>query len=274
MAARSRGGTEVDLRFLAVPLLLLAATAGAAQAQSYPTGVDSASAPADPLERTNRALFNVHQSLDRNVVRPVAQGYKAVTTAPVRKGVRNVLNNLGEPITFINDVLQGQAVRAGQTATRFVANSTVGVLGVFDVATAAGVPGHEEDFGQTLAVYGVKPGPYIFVPVLGPTNARDLTGRVVDVVINPINALDFEGATAFRGSAGVVNGVDARASADAELQRLEVTATDAYATYRSLYAQNRAARIANGESDVESLPEFVDYAPEPAPAATPRSVRR
>lgn len=186
-----------------------------------------------------------------------------------------MLNNLGEPVTFINQVLQGRPAQAGETATRFVANSTVGVLGVFDIATKAGVPAHEEDFGQTLATYGVRPGPYLFVPVVGPTNVRDLSGRVVDIAMNPVNAISFEGDAAARTGAVVLNGVDARASADTEIERLNSSATDPYATYRSLYNQNRQARIVNGSANVEALPEFENYAPPPQPTpATPRRRRR
>lgn len=257
---------------------------GGACAQAVSPAADPAAAAAqdapqavvyDPIEGTNRGLFGVHQSLDRNVLGPVARGYKAVTPSPVRRGVRNVLDNLGEPVTFINDVLQGRPSRAGETATRFMTNSTVGVLGVFDVAGGLGVERHDEDFGQTLGVWGVRPGPYIFVPVIGPTNARDLTGRVVDIALNPINALDFDGAGAARTTATVVNGVDARAAADEQLAALNASATDPYATYRSLYAQNRAARIANGEGDVQALPEFENVpTPSPPPPATPRRRRR
>jgi phospholipid-binding lipoprotein MlaA len=207
------------------------------------------------------------------VIGPVARGYKAATPRPLRRGLRNILNNLGEPVTFINQVLQGRPVEAGETATRFVTNSTVGVLGVFDVATAAGVTAHEEDFGQTLATYGVEPGPYLFVPVVGPTSVRDLSGRVVDIALNPVNAISFGGSAALKTGAVVLNGVDARANADAEIERVNATATDPYATYRSLYLQNRAARVANGEADLEALPEFESYGSPPVPAtsATPLS---
>ncbi len=263
--------------FLAAGVLILSGGGAWAQADTTPIASPGSQQAAvyDPIEGTNRSLFGVHQSIDRNIVGPVARGYKAVTPQPVRKGVRNVLNNLGEPVTFVNDVLQGRPTRAGETATRFVANSTVGVLGVFDVATGLGVQRHDEDFGQTLGVWGVKPGPYVFIPVLGPTNARDLTGRVVDVLLNPINALEFDGARAARTTAAVTNGVDARARADDEVSRLNASATDPYATYRSLYAQNRAARIANGEGSVQELPDFenVPVGPPPQPA-TPRRRRR
>jgi phospholipid-binding lipoprotein MlaA len=257
----------------------LAAVGAPALAQQPP--VPAATAPAsastapqspvyDPWERTNRGLFSVHKGVDRAVLGPGARAYKAVTPPPVRRGVRNVFNNLGEPITFINDVLQGQPTRAGKTAARFVTNTTVGVLGVFDVASSAGLPIHYEDFGQTLAVYGVKPGPYVFIPVLGPSNLRDVGGRVLDTAANPVNYARFENSRKVKTGLYVLNGVDARAAADANLRELERTATDEYATIRSLHSQNRNAEIANGRlgaADVQALPEF--EAPPPPPETRP-----
>lgn len=213
----------------------------------------------DPWERTNRGLFAVHKGLDRAVIGPGARAYKAVTPTPVRQGVRNVFNNLGEPLTFINDVLQGQPTRAGKTAARFVTNTTVGVLGVFDVAGKAGLPVHYEDFGQTLAVYGVKPGPYVFIPVLGPSNLRDVGGRVLDTAANPVNHPTFENSREVKTGLYVLNGVDARAAADTTVRELERSATDEYVTYRSLYAQNRRAEIANGRMDAQSVQELPDF---------------
>lgn len=255
------------------------ASPGAVEPTQPPVAAQPAPAPAtetvsDPLERLNRGLFRVHKGVDKAVVRPVALGYKTVTPRPVRRGVRNVLNNLGEPVTFLGDVLQGQFVRAGETATRFVANTTIGVLGIFDVATPLGVPIHYEDTGQTLAVYGVSAGPYLFIPILGPTTVRDGVGRIVDVTANPVNWASFEGDTAAKTGVYVANAVDTRATLDPELQRLEETATDEYATIRSLYMQNRRAEIANGETDVEALPEFEDLSPQPTrPTPPPRRQR-
>lgn len=242
-------------------------------AASTPDAAEPQAPVYDPVERTNRGLYALHRRIDRSVSRPVARGYVAVTPRPVRRGVRNVLNNLGEPVTFINDVLQGQFVRAGETATRFVTNSTVGVLGLFDVAAKAGVPIHYEDFGQTLGAYGVPPGPYVFIPVLGPSNLRDIGGHLADVSINPVNHATFEGDTLARSGAFALNAVDGRAAVDDGLRLLEESATDEYATFRSLHSQNRRAQIANGVTDVQALPEF-EAPPAPAPTATPQGRRR
>lgn len=236
---------------------------------SLPT--TAAARPNDPFERFNRGMFHFNKGLDRAVVGPLARGYKAVTPSPVRKGVRNVLNNLGQPVVFANNVLQGDAVRAGETATRFVTNSTVGVLGVFDVATAAGVPSHSEDFGQTLARYGAPSGPYLYVPVIGPTTVRDAIGSGVDSAAHPLSWADYQNQAAVRATSGVLRGLDTRAELDPSLRELEANATDEYATVRSLYLQNRKAEIANGAADpVADLPDF--GAPDPRPA--PRPPRR
>jgi ABC-type transporter MlaC component len=141
----------------------------------------------DPIEPFNRGAYAVHQAIDRNVLAPVARGYRAVVPTPVRLGVRNVLANLRTPVILVNDVLQGEPRRAGDTLGRFVVNSTLGVGGIFDVAgNRLGVRGHAEDFGQTFARWGVGEGPYLFIPVIGPSNPRDLTGFGLGIAADPL----------------------------------------------------------------------------------------
>ena len=135
----------------------------------------------DPWEDFNRAMFATHETVDRAVLEPVARGYRAVTPQPVRNSVRSFLRNLRSPVILANDLLQGEFGRAGRTVARFGLNSTVGFLGLFDPATGLGIERHEEDFGQTLAVWGVDSGPYLFIPLMGPT-MRDGGGRIVDIV--------------------------------------------------------------------------------------------
>lgn len=225
--------------------------------------------PGDPFEPLNRKLFWVHKKLDKFIVRPIAITYKRVTPRPIRSGLSNALSNLGEPVTFLNDVLQLKPKRAGKTATRFVVNTTVGVGGLFDVASKLKIEHHDEDFGQTLGRYGAKPGPYIFVPVLGPSSVRDGLGRVVDAYSDPLNLNDLEVSRDARTGVTVLRGVDARASLDPTLQDVEQSATDEYATLRSAYWQNRAAEIADGETKVEDLPDFDDPSgPMPPPTPT------
>ncbi len=140
----------------------------------------------DPWEHFNRSLYSVHDGVDRAVLEPVARGYRAVTPGFFREGVRNFLHNLRSPVIFANDVLQGQFRRAGITAARFGINTTLGIVGVLDPASGMGLESHDEDFGQTLAVWGLDAGPYIFIPVIGPTTVRDGIGSLVDLAFDPL----------------------------------------------------------------------------------------
>ena len=219
----------------------------------------------DPLESTNRHMFSIHESIDRNVLSPVAHAYRAITTRPIRRGVNNFLHNLRSPVIFVNDVLQGEVGRAGTTAARFGVNSTVGILGVFDPADHMGLQPHEEDFGQTLAVWGVKSGPYIFVPVVGPTNVRDGFGEIVDIALDPFNWLEFQGDSAFRGTRLVLSGIAARENLIEEVDALHRDSVDPYVTIRTSYGLLRHSAIQNGRQDVQTLPEFEEIPESDAP---------
>jgi len=222
----------------------------------------------DPYEGLNRRLYGVHDSLDQAVFEPVAKGYRAATNRPVRSGVRNFLRNLGAPATFANDVLQGEIKRAGVTAARFGINTTIGVLGVFDPADDIGLERHSEDFGQTLAVWGVPAGPYFFVPALGPTTLRDGAGQIIDIAFNPLTWAEFEGEDAFSGARGVLTAVSARESVIETVEDIRQTSLDPYVTYRSTYGLFRTAAIRNGPADVQDLPDF-EAVPEDVEAAPP-----
>lgn len=229
----------------------------------------------DPFEPVNRGLYRFNKGLDRAVLRPVAMTYRRGLPKSVRNGVRNGFDNLDEPNTLLNDVLQGRFKDGGVTATRFVVNSTVGVLGLFDVAGKhMNMPIHYSDFGQTLGRYGIKPGPYVYLPVLGPSDFRDGIGRVVDSFTGILNIHDLGATTPERLGLAVVDGLDTRARYDEPLKELDRTATDPYATTRSLYLQNRAAMVDGGHKDVQDLPDF-DAPPAgastPAPDSTPSS---
>ena len=201
----------------------------------------------DPAEPTNRRLYAVHQGIDKYVLRPVAVGYREVVPAPVRTGIRNVLGNLRTPVILANDMLQGEPRRAGDTLGRFVINSTLGLAGIFDVAASHfGVPGHTEDYGQTLARWGVGEGPYLFIPVIGPSNARDLVGFGLGIAADPLTWFG-QGAVVDalvygRGGATVV---DTREGLIEPLDDLERSSLDSYSTLRSVYRQRRAAEIRN-----------------------------
>ena len=201
----------------------------------------------DPLEPANRAMHSANEWLDRAVARPVAVGYRELVPRPVRRGIRNALNNLRGPVILANDMLQGQPRRAGDTLGRFVLNSTLGLAGIFDVAEGwFGVPRHTEDFGQTLAVWGLGEGPYLFLPVLGPTNPRDLAGSAVDGAANVVTwfgqGAAVEGLRAARAGMSLVDTREALIDPVDEMRR---TSLDPYVTYRSAYRQRRQADIEN-----------------------------
>ncbi len=201
----------------------------------------------DPAEPTNRAMLRVHEGIDTVLLRPAAEFYRVVTPPPVRTGIRNVLGNLRSPVILLNDMLQGQPRRAGDTLGRFVINSTLGLGGIFDVAADHfGVPGHSEDFGQTLAVWGVGEGPYMFIPVLGPTNPRDLLGFGVDIVTNPFTWLgQGPEVNALLWARTGMTVVDTREGVMDTLDDVYRTSLDPYATLRSGYRQRRQAEIEN-----------------------------
>ena len=212
----------------------------------------------DPAERVNRAIFGFNQGLDKAVIKPVTGAYRAVAPDPVRQSVHNFLANLGSPVTLFNDILQGEFKRAMTTAGRFIINSTAGLIGLFDQAAPMGLEPHREDFGQTLAVWGFEEGPYLMLPVLGPSNYRDTIGFVVDTLMDPLNLwannTDREHIAYSRTSAA---GIDTRDQLWDVLDDLEKSSIDFYAAIRSLYRQRRADEIKNGgKSGADPAPGF------------------
>jgi phospholipid-binding lipoprotein MlaA len=228
----------------------------------------------DPWEGLNRRLYAVNEGVDRVVLEPVARGYRAVTPGFFRAGVSNVLRNLRAPVIFTNDVLQGEFGRAGTTAARFGMNSTFGLLGLVDVAADAGLEHHDEDFGQTLAVWGVPSGPYIFVPIFGPTTLRDGVGRAADNGFDPLTYADFQNVEDVRTGRGVATGVSVREQLLDPIESVRSTSIDPYATIRNNYFLTRESAIRNGLQDVQDLPEFEDIPSEDDPEAldTPPSM--
>jgi phospholipid-binding lipoprotein MlaA len=212
----------------------------------------------DPWEGFNRAMFATHEVVDRAVLEPVARGYRAVTPNPVRRSVSAFLRNLRSPVVLANDLMQGEFERAGRTIVRFGLNSTVGFLGLFDPATGLGIEGHDEDFGQTLAVWGVDAGPYLFVPLLGPTTLRDGGGRLVDNAFDPFNYAQFENADAFRIARGAVGAVSARESVLDTVAGIRRDSMDPYASIRTSYILLRQSAVQNGRENVHDLPSFED----------------
>lgn len=229
---------------------------GAASCASLPDDPEGRAAAAeanDPLEPFNRAMFSFNTELDRYLLKPVAASYDAVMPDPAKTAIRNALNNLDAPVVFLNDLLQGEPERAIVTLTRFAINSTLGMGGLVDLMGEGGMKGHSEDFGQTLAVWGVPEGPYLVLPLLGPRPPRDLAGFVVDSTVDPFNrymrAHDHREAIVARTGTDLV---DRRAQLLGALEELERSSIDYYAAVRSGYRQRRNIEIANGQSPIES----------------------
>lgn len=197
--------------------------------------------------------------MDDALIEPAADVYVAATPQAARDGVKNVFNNLNRPVVFANAILQGDIVAAADTFTSFAVDTLFGVGGLVAVAESQGVTQHQEDFGQTLAVWGVPEGPFLMLPVLGPSSVRDGTGRFVDRYPHPFNwNEDFSGsgeAWALRG----LNGIDQRARAQSVMDTLDRTAIDPYVQVRSAWRQARDQAIRDGrsaEQDYDDLPEF------------------
>jgi phospholipid-binding lipoprotein MlaA len=218
--------------------------------------VDNGQGTNDPYESTNRQIFAFDEKLDRNVLLPTAAFYAQVVPAPVRDSLRNFLANLQLPVTFANDIFQGEPKRGAQTVGRFVINSTVGIGGLMDVAKGAGIPPHTEDFGQTLAVWGVPEGPYLVLPFLGPDPPRDSAGQVVDIFLDPTTYLRYKQHIWWSAARGTVGVLDLRARGAAMVQSIERGSVDYYASVRSLYRQHRQSEINNGKTNTNDLPNF------------------
>jgi phospholipid-binding lipoprotein MlaA len=203
----------------------------------------------DPFEETNRAIFGFNQVVDRAVLVPVAKTYRTVVPPPMRQSLRDFLRNLNGPVIFANDVLQGRLDLAAETFGRLAVNTTIGFGGMFDVATRIGIPHHPNDLGVTLATWGFDEGPYVMVPVLGPSNPRDLIGMVGDSFIDPADYFAAKHNLLWAAiTRSAVSGIDVRSRNIESLADIERTALDYYATIRSLYRQRRAAQIRHEHS--------------------------
>jgi len=229
----------------------------------------------DPFEDTNRAIFDFNQMVDRHVLVPVAEAYRTVLPEPVRNSLRDFLRNLRAPLIFANNALQGDFELAGQTFARFTLNSTLGVGGLIDVAGRWGqLPFHEQDLGVTFGVWGIPEGPYIVVPVLGPSNPRDLVGQVGEGFGDPFNLLvtgDPYTLYWIPFVRGGVSGIDQRSRYIETLSDIERTSLDYYATIRSLYRQRRAALI---RGQRENLPPPASFSRNDNPATPVNSASR
>ena len=212
----------------------------------------------DPLEPLNRFIFEFNEFLQDAFLRPVTKFYNETVNVTVRQGISNFLDNLSSPVIFVNDLLQGELDRALTTFGRAFINTTIGMGGIADVASELGIERHDEDFGQTLAVYGVEEGFYLVLPIFGPSNPRDAIGKlVVDSYFDPIGLwLDNTDRDEIFYSLAVAKGIDEYASIVDELNQVKKTSVDYYAAVRSLYRQKRKAEISNGS--ILELPPIPD----------------
>ncbi len=211
--------------------------------------------PGDPFERFNRRSFAFSIGLDRYIVGPVAKLSTGLIPRPLARVIHNIIVNLTEPQAILNDLLQLRAERAIKATTRLAVNTTVGVLGAVDIAGAAGIRHQPNGFGDTLGHYGVKPGPYLFIPVLGPADFRDLIGAGADQFSSPMVLIDFPYRTPINLSLSLAGGLAERANSGPELDALLGSAADPYATLRSTYLQAREAEI-RGETALPPLPDI------------------
>ncbi|MEA2776495.1 MAG: phospholipid-binding lipoprotein MlaA [Acetobacteraceae bacterium] len=244
-------GTQGLLVFLAMVVVGLGGCATRPPADD-PDAVADYVQTNDPLEPTNRVFYAVNNGLDTVILRPAAQAYRYVVPGRVREGVHNVLANIGSPVQLANDMLEGKPRRAGDTSMRFVINTTAGLLGIFDVAKGWGYPAHDADFGMTMASWGVPEGPFLFLPVLGPTDPRDAAGFGVDIALDPftwVGGPHNTGLTVFNWTRYGLNAVDSRERVLDPVDQIKKTALDPYATFRSLYRQHRHAQIETLRND-------------------------
>ncbi len=216
-------------------------------------------AEADPWEGFNRKMFAVNDSLDSALMVPAARAYRAVTHKKQRKGIRNFIANLRTPVILVNDLLQGEFKRAGETAGRFVVNSTIGFGGMGDPAERLGIAQHSEDFGQTLAVWGVPSGPYVVLPFFGPSTMRDGVGAGFDIALDPAIWVRTDPAMYFRFTRTGVGVISSREPLIDPLADIKADSLDFYASIRSFYLQTRKREIENGRTNYEDLPDIGEF---------------
>ena len=255
----------IALRLSAViALSWLAAGCASAPPASDKDAVAAYAEANDPIEPLNRYIFELNIGADKLLIRPLAEIYRGALPQGAQDSVRNMTGNLNTPLTFLHDLLQGETERAGQSFGRFTGNTFLGVGGLFDVMAGeegkdieAGIPHHSEDLGQTLAVWGASEGPFIMLPILGPSNLRDSIGIVGDSFLDPARFLvDEKNRVGFTVLRRGLRGIDQRARNIETLDDIERNSIDYYATVRSLYRQYRTAQIANGRTPDYPLPEM------------------
>ncbi len=224
----------------AEPVLADATAAAAASATVPAVHVSAPGKHPDPWEKFNRGTYRFNDVADRYVLKPVAKGYRAITPNVVRTGVSNFFTNLRSPLVVMNDLLQGKVRQAGSDTVRFVVNSTVGIVGLIDVGARINLPLHDEDFGQTLGVWGVPSGPYLVLPFMGPSSVRDGAGFAVDAVANPRRRVISDEYD------WILFGVDVVSSRASLLDLEDIIQGDRYLFIRDLYLQRREYAVQDG----------------------------
>lgn len=212
----------------------------------------TANNPQDPLEGFNRAVFKFNDGLDKVALKPAAKAYKAVLPSFVQTGVSNFFGNISDLWTGFNQVLQGKGSEGANDFTRVVINSTVGVVGLFDVASKTGLPKHQEDFGQTLGKWGVAPGPYIMLPLFGPSTMRDTVALPVDW---EGDLWSYKDPTDVRNIGTVIRVIDKRAQLLDSSNLLEEASLDRYQFLRDGYLQQRRSKVYDGDPPPDKAPD-------------------
>jgi phospholipid-binding lipoprotein MlaA len=238
---------------------------GCATVPSDPLARAAFKANNDPLEPLNRKLFAVDQVIDRFIIKPAAEVYVKVVPGFGRDAIRNAIRNLKEPVVFGNDVLQGEGRRATITVYRFVLNTTLGVLGIWDFAGSQGLPRQTGDFGQTLHAWGFGEGPYVMLPIWGPSSPRDSVGLGMDLYLDPFRYAE-DCPSGFSGAENTAAGIDERSRNLDSLDELRRESIDYYAAFRSLYRQNRRSVV---ERSTAPPPASDDLYNDPGDAAGP-----
>ncbi|HEY4078350.1 MAG TPA: VacJ family lipoprotein [Rhizomicrobium sp.] len=212
--------------------------------------------PMDPLEGMNRFFFDLNQRLDRHAALPAATAYSATVPLGVRRTLHNVIDNMGGPVTVANNILQIDFENAGIATARFVVNTTVGVAGIFDVATDWGLPGRPRDFGETMGTYGMPPGPYIVLPFRGSTDLRDFAGNYIDGYFTPLRYARYSGRQYIGLVRSTLGSVDNRSANIITYRDIERASVDFYSTMRTYYLQRRARQIEDRSVLTTELPDF------------------
>ena len=216
----------------------------------------NADTPMDPLEPANRFFFDINQRLDRHAALPAATYYNENVPHRVRATFHNVIENLGGPVTVANNILQIDFRHAGIAAARFVVNSTLGIGGIFDVATDWGLPSRPRDFGETMGQYGVPAGPYLVLPLRGSTDLRDFAGNYLDGYATPLHFIHYDGSNYVGLVRSSLGSMDNRASNIITYRDIERASLDYYATMRAYYLQRRARQIEDRAVQTAELPDF------------------